>query len=59
MRDAERVERFLDAPPHGIGREAEVLEHEREITLHVVDDELRLGVLRDEPHDVGKLTRMV
>ena len=29
-------------------REPEVLEHEREVALHVVDDELRLGVLGDE-----------
>ena len=39
--------------------EAEVLEHEREVALDVVDDELRLGVLGDEPDDVGELAWVV
>ncbi len=57
--DAERVEHLLDATAHRLLGEAEVLEHEREVSLHVVDDELRLRVLGDEPHDVGQLTRVV
>ena len=57
--DAERVEHLLDAPAHRLLGEAEVLEHEGEVALHVVDDELRLRVLRDEADDVGELARMV
>ena len=41
------------------GVNAEVLEHERDVVLDVVDDELRLGVLGDEPDDVGELARVV
>ena len=37
----------------------EVLEHEREVALDVVDDELRLGILRDEADDVGELAWVV
>ena len=59
VRDAERVEHLLDAPAHRLGREAEVLEHERDVALDAVDDELRLGVLGHEPDDVGELARMV
>ncbi len=59
VRDAERVEHLLDAPPHGFLREAEVLEHEREIVFDVVDHELRFGILGDEADDVGELARMV
>ncbi len=57
--DAEGVEHLLDAAAHRLLREAEVLEHEREVTLHVIDDELRFRVLGDEPHDVGQLPRVV
>ncbi len=57
--DPERVEHLLDAPAHRLLREAEVLEHEGEVALDVVDDELRLRILRDETDDVGELARMV
>ncbi len=59
VNDAERIERLLDPPPHRFGREPEVLEHEREVALHVVDDELRFRILGDEADDVGELARMV
>ena len=59
VRDAERVEHLLDPPAHRLLGEAEVLEHEREVALDVVDDELRLRVLGDEADDVGELARMV
>ena len=38
---------------------AEVLEHERDVVLDPVDDELRLGVLGDESDDVGELARVM
>ena len=45
VRDAERVEHLLDPAAHRVLGEPEVLEHEREVALDVVDDELGLGVL--------------
>ena len=57
MGDAERVEHLLDPAAHrGLGQ-TEVLEHEREVGLDVVDDELGLGVLVHEADDVGELAR--
>ena len=51
--DVERVEHLLDPAPHRGFVGAEVLEHEGEVGLDLVDDELRLGVLVHEPDDVG------
>ena len=59
VRDPERVEHFLDPAPHRLRREAEVLQHERDVALDVIDHELRFGILRDEPDDVGELARVV
>ena len=59
VRDAERVEHLLDPAAHRRLGQREVLEHERDVGLDVVDDELRLGVLVDEPDDVGELARLV
>ena len=55
----ERVEHLLDPPAHRRVGQPEVLEHERDVALDVVDDELRLGVLVHEPDDVGELARLV
>ena len=55
--DAEQVEGLLDASPHGVGRQAELLHAVGELLLDRVGDETRGGVLADVPDVVGPLAR--
>ena len=59
MGDPQRVERFFDAPTHGRLVMAEVLDDERHVTLDVVDNELRFGILVDEANDIREVSGRV
>jgi hypothetical protein len=56
-RDAEQIEHLFDPFAHRRGRQREVLHGERQLILHCIYHELRLGVLEDETHQVGHATR--
>ena len=56
-RDPEQVEHVLDASPHHVGRDAEVLHRVRELVLDGVGDEARGRVLADDADAIRELTR--
>ena len=52
---SEKVDRVLDAPAHGLGRDTEVLHGVRQLVLHPLGDEAGQRVLADVAHDIGQL----
>ncbi len=57
--EAEKVDRVLDAPAHGLWCDTEVLHGVRQFVLDALGDEAGQRILADIAHDIGQLARPV